>query len=283
MTRPAASGPRPDARRSPRGRPASVPRQHAVDDVDVLPPVAVEVQRVGRPRPAAHLGARLERPVLEASIAAVPEEGVAAGVAPIERAHVRRSVRHEGGRGRHPQAARAPHVAGVDVEQTVVVVVEEGRAHSGAVVEHAGVGCHILERHLARPASPRAVKVLGAEVVRHQQVGPAVAVVVGPRGREVIPVVARVEPGLLRDFDEVPVPIVPEEDAGRTVAGVVVRHRRSRLVLARAVEVRVDAQVEIEKAVAVVVGHRDRRQHSLERPLEAERHPRQAKNVRCRR
>ena len=39
----------------------------------------------------------------------------------------------------------------------------------------------------------------------------------------------------------------------------------SGLVLAGAEKVRVDAQVKIQKAVAVVVGHRDRRQHALQR------------------
>ena len=81
-------------------------RQHAVDDVEVLPSVAVEVERVGRPRPAAHLGARLDRLVLEAAVAAVAEERVAARVAPIERADLGRRVGHEGGRRGHAQAAR---------------------------------------------------------------------------------------------------------------------------------------------------------------------------------
>ena len=86
-----------------------------------------------------------------------------------------------------------------------------------------------------------------------------------------IAVVARVEARLLRGLDEAPVAVVAEEHAGRAVAGVVVRRRRARLVLARAEEVRVDAQVEIEEAVAVVVGHRDRGQHALERLPEAKR------------
>ena len=55
----AATAPRPGARRSPRGRRVAVARQHAVGDVEVVPAVAVEVERVGRPGPAAHLGARL--------------------------------------------------------------------------------------------------------------------------------------------------------------------------------------------------------------------------------
>ena len=191
-------------------------------------------------------------------------------MAPVQRAHLRRGIGHERRRRRDAQAGRAPHVAGVDVEAAVVVVVEEGRAHAGAVVEDARARRDVLERHGAVPAPEVAIEVLGAEVVGDEQVGPAVLVVVGPRGREMVAVVARVEAHLRGDVDESPAAVVAEEHARRSVARVVVRRRRAGLVLAGAEEVRVDAEVQVEEAVAVVVGHRHRRQHALQRPRERE-------------
>ena len=174
------------------------------------------------------------------------------------------------GRRRDALPGRAPHVAGVDVEQAVVVVVEERGAHAGAVIEDARGRGDVLEFHLAIATPEVVIQVLGPEVVRDQQIRPAVAVVVGPGRREVIAIVAGVETGLLRRVDESAVAVVAEEHARRSVARVVVRRRRAGLVLAGAEEIRVDAQIEIEKAVPVVVRHRDRRQHALERPREPE-------------
>ena len=124
-------------------------RQHAVGDVEIVPAVAVEIERVRRPRPAPHLGVRLERPVLEAAVAEIPQQRVAAGVAAIERAHVGRRIGHERRRRGHAPPRRGPHVAGIDVEPAVVVVVEERGAHAGAVIERPRGRGHVLERHLA--------------------------------------------------------------------------------------------------------------------------------------
>ena len=59
-------------------------------------------------------------------------------------------------------------------------------------------GRDVLERHLAVAPPEVAVEVLGPEVVGDEQVGPAVAVVVGPGGGEVVAVVAGLEPRLAR-------------------------------------------------------------------------------------
>ena len=165
---------------------------------------------------------------------------------------------------------RAPHVAGVDVEPTVVVVVEKRGAHPRAVIEQPRRCSDVLERHRAVAAPEVPVQVLGAEVVRHQQIGPAVAVVIGPGRREMIVVVAGVEPASAVTSTKRPWPSLRKSTLGRAVARVVVRRRRAGLVLAGAEEIGVHAQVQIEKAVTVVVRHRDRRQHALKRLREAE-------------
>ena len=243
-------------------------RQHPVDDVEILPTVVIEIERIRAPRPAAQLGMRRERPVFEPAVSEIPEKRIPSRVPPVERAHVRRRIGHERRRRRHAPAGRAPHVAGVDVEPSVVVVVEEGRAHPGAVIEDARRSGDVLEHDPAIPEPEITVEILGPEVVRDQKVRPAVAVVVGPGGREVIAIVAGVETGPRRHIDEPPVAVVAKENARRAIARVVVRCWRSRLVFSGAEEIRVDADVQIEEAVAVVVRHRDRRQHPLQRPGE---------------
>ena len=86
-----------------------------------------------------------------------------------------------------------------------------------------------------------------------------------------VAVVARLEARFAGDVHEAAVAVVPEEDAGRPVLGVVVGHGRARLALARAVVEGIDAEVEVEEAVAVVVGHRHGHGRAAERLLEAER------------
>ena len=187
----------------------------------------------------------------------------------IERADVGRRVGHERRARRDPLAVGAPDVAGVDVEQSVVVVVDERRAHTCPVVEHAGRRRDVLEHDAAVAFAEIAIEVFRPEVVGDQQVLPAVAVVVGPGRREVIAVVAGVEARVARRVDEAAATVVTKEHARRTVARVVIGRGRARLVLAGAEEIGIDAEIEVEEPVAIVVGHRDRRQHTLERLVEA--------------
>ena len=67
-----------------------------------------------------------------------------------------------------------------------------------------------------------------------------------------------------------PWPSLRKQDARRSVPRVVVRRRRAGLVLAGAEEIGVDAQIQVDEAVAVVVGHRDRVSTPCERPGELE-------------
>ena len=225
----------------------------------------------------------LDRDVLEAAVAEVAIQAVAARVLPVAGADVGRRVGHEGRRRGDAQAVRGPHVAGVDVEAAVVVVVEEGRAHAGAVVEHAGLGGDVLEADRAAARAQVAIEVLDAEVVGDEQVGPAVLVVVGPRRGEVIAVVAGVEAGRRGRVDEAALAVVAEQDARRAVAGVVVRHRRAGFLLAGAEEVGVDAEIDVEEAVAIVVGHRQAGEQALQRLVERERAGHRREPRRCRR
>ena len=245
-------------------------RQHPIGNVEIVPAVAVEVERVGGPRPAPDVGAGLQRDVLEAAVAQVAVEAVAARVLPILGAYVGGRAGHERRRCGDPLAVGGPHVAGVDVEVAVVVVVEERRAHAGAVVEDAGLRRDVLEADRAAARAEVVKEVLDAEVVGDEQIGPAVLVVVGPRRGEVVAIVGGVEAGGLGRVDEAAVPVVVEQHAGRAVACVVIGHRRAGLLLAGAEEVGVDAEIDVEEAVAIVVGHRQAGEDALQRRVEAE-------------
>ena len=85
-----------------------------------------------------------------------------------------------------------------------------------------------------------------------------------------VAIVADVEADLRGHVDEPAPAVVAEQHARRAVARVVIGHGRAGLVLAGTEEVRVDAEIEVEEAVAVEVGHRDAREHALQRRRERE-------------
>ena len=114
------------------------------------------------------------------------------------------------------------------------------------------------------------VQILAPEVVRDEQVGPAVLVVIGPRRREAEAVIALVQAHVGGRLDEAAVAVVAEEHARGAVARVVVGRGRAGLVLAHPDEVPVRAQVEVEEAVLVIVGERTRGESSLQAVLEPE-------------
>src|SRR6185369_380184 len=100
-----------------------------------------------------------------------------------------------------------------------------------------------------RPVALVVVERVPAELVRDVEVGPAVAVVIGPRAREVPPRVT--DAGPARHVDERAVAAIAVEGVPDAVHRAVVRLRDARLLVAHADD------VEIEEPVTVVVG-RDR-------------------------
>ena len=95
-----------------------------------------------------------------------------------------------------------------------------------------------------------AVQVLTAEVVGDEQVGPAVAIVVAPGGREGETVVVVIHSRGSGDVIEVPrllIEPVPKEKIRRPVPGIVVRRRVA--VLRFALEIEIGAQVQVQAAV----------------------------------
>src|SRR5207237_7954296 len=112
--------------------------------------------------------------------------------------------------------------------------------------------------------------VLAAEVVRDEKTGPAVLIVIAPHRRKTEAIVILVETDLIGDLYEPAVAVISKEHVGRSVQRIMVRRWRTGFVLAHADVIAVRAQIQIQEAVTVVVGHRRRRQRSLQRLLEME-------------
>ena len=102
------------------------------------------------------------------------------------------------------------------------------------------------------PAAIVAIELRTAEVVDHEQIGLAVGVVVAPRAGKAVAIVLDVQAAGLSCFDESEIAFVVKEAVGRPVTRVVVGDRV--VILIEPQVVHVGAEVEIEAAVAVVVG-----------------------------
>ena len=133
----------------------------------------------------------------------------------------------------------------VQIEPAVPVEVgDRGRHSVGANLRVGGVG----DVHEA--VSPIVVvEIFQAEVVRDEQIGPAVAVVVGEEGGKRPAGRLRDSPGLAH-VREVAVPVVQEQKARASVVGVVRRIGHLSVVVAR------DANEEVQIPVSVDVGER---------------------------
>ena len=240
----------------------------AVRDVDVFPAVAVQIERITGPGPAALRGEGRKAHVLEGPIAAVSEERVASRVVAVELADLRRGLRLELGLVRDAQAGCRPHLAGIDVEPPVVVVVEPRHAHARLVVAHPRLRRHVGERDLPVPPAIAVVEVLPAVVVGHDQVGPAVTIVIGPRGLEAVAVVVLVEARGLGHVREAPVSVVPEESVGGAVFRVVIGHGEP--IPPLGLEIGVGGEVDVQEAVPVEVGDRGPGESGVRAVLQAE-------------
>src|SRR5262249_52251249 len=128
------------------------------------------------------------------------------------------------------------------------------------------LGCDVAE-----PAVVILVEVVAAEVVRYVEVGPAVAVVVAPGRREAVAIVVLIQTGGCGNVLEVTIAFrgqtVSKEKVGWTVLRIVIRNGIAMLVLAQIVNI--GAEVEIESAVAIIIGGRHSGEGALGRRGEA--------------
>ena len=90
----------------------------------------------------------------------------------------------------------------------------EDVAASAGLLDHGAGMSDVLERHGAVPAAEVPIEVLGPEVVRDEQIGPAIAIVIGPGGREMIVIVAGVESRVGGGVENRPWPSWPKSTLG---------------------------------------------------------------------
>src|SRR5580704_5206441 len=118
----------------------------------------------------------------------------------------------------------APHVGYVKVGLAVAVVVEPRCAHAIPHILDARLGGNV-----AKLAAFVLVQILSPEVIRDEQIGPAIAIIVTPRGREAEAIVILVQPYRLSNIEKPAAPIgrelVVKEEIGRPVPCIVIGNR----------------------------------------------------------
>ena len=229
---------------------AAVP-PHPVRRVDVEAPVVVEIRRDRAPVPARAAGAGARRRVLEAALRRLKEERVAA-------AHL---LHPRDGDGFEDASRQGNGQAGVLVEEAPLRVrARRVEVHPAVAVEVAPRGGHpvaaVLDSELRRHVLEALpvdvpVEVLQAEVVRHDEVGAAVAVEVGEEARE-RPARGLRDTPFGRRVAEMALPVPEEQSVPPPVVRVERRVGHLSVVVAGA------ADEEVEVAVAVHVRERER-------------------------
>ena len=156
-------------------------------------------------------------------------------------------------------SGRGPHVSDVKILDSVIVIIAPADSHARAHILNAGLRSDVGKSSVVVVA----VEVLPPEVVHDIKIGPAVAVVVVPTTAKTVTSIVLVKACLRGDIAEGPVPIVAHHEVGRTVLSIIVRG--GVFVLVRALVIEVEAEVDVQPAVAIVVGHGGTREGPLRR------------------
>src|SRR5208282_1324019 len=166
---------------------------------------------------------------------------------------------------RDAHASGGPHIGDIEILGAVVVVIEPADAHASADVFNSSLRSDIGKG----PIAVVAIQILPAKVVHHVEVGPAVAVVIAPSATKTVARVVPIKARLRGDVAETSVPVVAHHEVGWAVLRVVIR--RGILVLVCALIINVEAKVNVQPAIAVIVGNGRSRESPLRRVGEFER------------
>src|SRR5574338_1159552 len=145
-----------------------------------------------------------------------------------------------------------------------MVIIEPAGAHAGTDVQHAGPGGHVCEGSV----SVVVVKIVAAKIIDDVEVLPSVAVIVAPVAVKTEVIVALVHSRRRGDVAERSIAFVVKQKIGRAVLGVVVG--RGIAILAEPFVVAVEAQIEVQSSIAIVVAESGAGKCSFGRLLEAE-------------
>ncbi len=118
------------------------------------------------------------------------------------------------------------------------------------------------------PIAVVAVKIASPEVVGHIQVRPPVSVTVTPGAGETVAVVIRVQPRCLSPILKGGVSFIVEQEVRRSIAGVKIRH--GIVILVQTQVVAIEAEINVEASVAIIVSDSRVGKRSLGRPRKPE-------------
>ena len=159
--------------------------------------------------------------------------------------------------GRDSKARRRPHVPDAKILGPVIVVIKPAHTHPCADIIHFRLSRDVGER----PIAIVAVEVLAAEIIYHIKVGPTVLVVIAPSTAKTVSCVVSTQTRRRSNVAKTAVPVVTHHEIRGTVFGVIIG--RGILVLVSALIIKIEAEVNVQPAVAVVVGYGRTREGSL--------------------
>src|SRR5919108_81758 len=160
---------------------------------------------------------------------------------------------------RDANAGSGPHGGAVKILLSVMVKIAPASAHASANVFDAGFRGDTGKSSVALVA----IKIVAAEVVGNVEVRVTVGIVVAPGASKTEAVIVDVHAGCRGSVHEGSVAFVVKEEIGRAVARVEIRS--GIVILVETHVIRVEAKINVEAAVAVIVGNRGMGERSLRR------------------
>src|SRR6478672_10520528 len=100
----------------------------------------IEIESIGRPRPAPKFSVRFSGDILELPISKVLIKGISAGMTPIKRLDIFGIVCMKVVLSRDSQPCRGPHVSDIDILLAVAIEIEPASAHAGSYIFYSRFG-----------------------------------------------------------------------------------------------------------------------------------------------
>src|ERR1700677_2873249 len=148
----------------------------------------------------------------------------------------------------NPLTRRRPHVGSVDILSSAIIVVRPAGTHSRPHVLYVGFARDYGEGSIAVIA----VQVSPAEIVGYIQIRRPAGIGVAPGAGETVAIIILVQAGRFGGVDKRPIALVVQEKIWRTIPRIKIGHWI--VILIEAQVVAVQAEVNIQTSVAIVVG-----------------------------
>src|SRR5205085_2262089 len=140
-----------------------------------------------------------------------------------------------------------PHPRSVNILVSVIVEIQPAGAHAGADV----IDTRFRRDGRKGSIAIVSVQIVAAEVIHDVQIRPAITVVVVPAAGKTVTIIFDVQPGSLSTVTKAAIAFVVEEEVWRTVARVKIRNGIT--ILVESYVIRVQAEVDVQAAVAVII------------------------------